>query len=432
MTTPDPIYPSLIPQADLDAREHQHWAGLWNEDLCARIEQGMVAGQHAWAGKDKDDISLSFPAVQSLYKYRTFDPDHPDRTRDLFAGQKLWSASLPSINDPMEGAFRSPADAMDAHAAFAFVYMMRSPWCGCISFSFDPVSSTMWSHYAGDHRGFVIKYNRLESMLLCSPACAPVMYRAVLPDISMEDPGKLQHLVDTVFWTKSQTWEHEREWRLRYPRIDAYTHPGLIPPAGVIFGLKTPPDVRAFIRASAPDLQFGEVTLSGHDYRLQVIWEEEDPMFRSKGKKKAGKAGGAGRSKFDLLLDMAIDIAIMQLDEVGEFNPFGIIMLNGEAQVLMVDPDRAFREGIPGNQISRMVEDMIREARARDSLEFAALVYDANLRPVEGGSATSAIVGRLEERGGQCVQFIQEYAMRAGRAHLGSQRCIDKPHHLLP
>lgn len=132
------------------------------------------------------------------------------------------------------------------------------------------------------------------------------------------------------------------------------------------------------------------------------------------------------------ILRLALDVAKMQVETLGEFNPFGIAFFDGQAQVLMVDPRQFGSEGILAKQISRRVEDNIRALRAKHTVEVALIASDVNLRPLEGGEPTSAIAGRLEEKGGVSVQFIQEYRIIRKSVKFGEQTLIPKEHHLLP
>jgi hypothetical protein len=275
-TMDDPIYPELIPQTDLDANEHEYWNSLWSEQLCASLEENLRREQLRWSSTAPSIRRRTLPAVKDLYKYSWLDWKYPERTESILSEDKIWVASLKSLNDPMEAGFRGPDDAIEAKATFSFVYLMRSQWTGCFCFSIDPVSILMWSHYAQGHKGFCIKYRRQDSYLLSSPYCKPVLYRRSMPKLALDDPSRLQALVDLVFWTKSEEWEYEREWRLRYPRADAYTRVGLVKPYGVIFGLKTEPEDRRFIRNCAPDLHYGEINPTEQDYRLRIVWEDND------------------------------------------------------------------------------------------------------------------------------------------------------------
>lgn len=265
------IYPCTFLQDYLDIHEYKHWVGLWNEKLCASLEKQLLQIQAKWGSSPLK----FFPEVECLYKYRSFDIQHPERTREILSEHKLWSPSMHSLNDPMESGFHSSEDHVENDAAFSFIYMMRSQWCGCISFSRDPVSSPMWSHYSSDHTGFCIKYRRQDSILLSFPSyCRPVMYRSNVPKLSLKNVNNFSSMIDEVFWTKSGDWENEREWRLRYPRTDSYTHTGLLKPEGVIFGLKTDPKVKDYIRKCAPDLRYGVIVPGKNDYRLRVVWED--------------------------------------------------------------------------------------------------------------------------------------------------------------
>lgn len=424
-----PIYPSLIPQEKLDVREHEHWAGLWNEKLCTSIEEKLSQVQREWSATPAASRKPQMPEAQDLYKYRAFDDKHPERTRAILADHKLWSSGLRSLNDPMEAGFIPPSDNLEATSAFSFVYLMRSQWSGCISFSRDPISTLMWAHYAGDHTGFCIKYRRDDSYLLSTDACQPVLYRRSAPKLSLDDDAPLQQLVNLVFWTKAEAWEHEQEWRLRYPRTEAYTRAGLLKPHGVIFGLKTPPEVKQFLRTCAPELSYGDVKSTDDGYRLEIAWQTDETKHATALRPKWPSV--AASEGFQSTLQLAIEIAELQLAKHGEFNPFGIVAYRGEVKVLTAPDPKSSDSHMSASQYARSVEDMIREMRGHEQLLFAAIVKDVTLRPVEGGPVESAIEGRLEESGGLSAQFIQYYRLEDG-VQFGERVVIPKSHHLIP
>jgi len=447
------IYPSLIPQSDLDVSEHETWAGLWNDKLCASLEAQFVQHQARRAIEKLEDRTTSRADIAHLYKYRAFDSGHPERTIDILNEQKLWSASLHSLNDPMEGGFRSGDNDLGGKGAFSFVYMMRSQWTGCICFSVNPVSQLMWSHYSSNHAGYCIKYRIADSYLLSSLDCRQVQYRNSLPDLELSDPTRLQSLVDLVFWTKAEAWEYELEWRLRYPRAQAYTHPGLLVPSDVIFGMRMPLETRQFIRDHAPQLRFGEMVATNQDYRLKVVWDDgKDGSERELAAPEPiglSVMGGAVDDRddseelnpveiaaknpsFQLTVALAFDIAKDLLDKFQGFNPFGVVVYRGAAQILLTEYNTAASELKTGAQLSRAVEDKIREVRARENLEFAGIVSDANVRPVEGGEVRSAIKLRMEERGGEAILFTQYYSMVGEKVRLGERTATRRKRHLIP
>jgi hypothetical protein len=219
---------------------------------------------------------LPWPDVRRLYKYRTFNFAHPERTTELLQKGVLWSSSIPKLNDPLEAAFVCREQSDDPSIRDAIGMMLTSNWFGCISLTIDPVCPQMWAHYASDHSGFVIEYDRHKLSLLCnSMDTQPMRYRRAMPAI-LGDPaldGSQQEL-ESLFWTKSEAWEYEREWRVRYPKADTLTAAGLLQPSGLIVGLRTGDSEKKMLRQWAGKIRFGQIEPSSEPYRLQIRWED--------------------------------------------------------------------------------------------------------------------------------------------------------------
>jgi len=152
------------------------WEEQWDEDRL-RQNPGLHLG------------------IDYIYKYRTIDPKHPERTEELFSDCKLWSPSIPNLNDPLEAAFIYRNAAADPVIAIAVTMMMASNWYGCICFSRDPICVQMWAHYASNHEGYCIEYYRPSSFLL-SAFCKPVLYRRGMPEIESITTDKTDYLLD--------------------------------------------------------------------------------------------------------------------------------------------------------------------------------------------------------------------------------------------
>lgn len=92
-------------------------------------------------------------------------------------------------------------------------------------------NSTMWSHYANNHKGFCIKYSmdfeNLDNKELIACGLFPVKYTSVVPKISPKELLKLEFeegklklnkpIIKTTLktlTTKSRFWNYENEWRL--------------------------------------------------------------------------------------------------------------------------------------------------------------------------------------------------------------------------
>ena len=86
-----------------------------------------------------------------------------------------------------------------------------------------PDSIVMWSHYAQNHSGIVLRFTDDTSDNPLTKA-RPVRYVDQMPSLFNEESlsdmlagyGGLDHqkIMDEVVWTKSTHWAHEREWRI--------------------------------------------------------------------------------------------------------------------------------------------------------------------------------------------------------------------------
>jgi Protein of unknown function (DUF2971) len=86
----------------------------------------------------------------------------------------------------------------------------------CLSETHDNL--LMWSHYAKNHTGAVIKFLSLaevDSPLICAQ---PVHYMARIPRRTfaslMEFSKALKEIVQSITLIKSEVWAYEKEWRI--------------------------------------------------------------------------------------------------------------------------------------------------------------------------------------------------------------------------
>jgi hypothetical protein len=238
----------------------------WNEEVCQQLEARFVEENN----KPCDVLPKSVDSRDALplYKYRSFDRLHPERTDKVIREGRLWSPSIERLNDPMEAAVVFGSKGVDKWTVPALTMFYQSPWCGCICFSYDAVCPQMWAHYADNHQGFVLKYDRLPNYLLRSHHCRPVQYRREITVLDIVSDPDVRH----ALWIKSEAWEYEREVRLMYPRTDSYTAPDLLKPSGIIVGLRTPDAVKATLRGISGDLRFGQIDFGDQPYQLRVRW----------------------------------------------------------------------------------------------------------------------------------------------------------------
>ena len=263
MTATDFQYPAINFRGPLSTS--------WTEELCAGLESGFVAGQRAWVEAKIAETCIRHPEYPHLYKYMSVGLNARERMQTIFAEERIWAASLDKLNDPLEAAFLASSDLSHTDAVVALNNIAHSNWWGCVCFSTDPVCVQMWAHYAAQHAGICVQYRRAGSYLLSSKNCQPISYRRTMPRVEATEQS-----IHQIFWSKSDAWEYEREWRLMYPRANAYLAPGLVVPSGIVFGLRTPPETKELVRKTAPHMRFGQIVSAREPYRLQIHWEQPD------------------------------------------------------------------------------------------------------------------------------------------------------------
>ncbi len=113
---------------------------------------------------------------------------------------------------------------------------------GVLSLSEDPKNILMWAHYADDHHGICIEFERSElNSLGRDDVTRPVKYLIGYPRVKALDfiTKKAGSVTRKMLWSKSRDWAYEKEWRMLI--LDGNTSiplPGKI--TSIIIGLRTP------------------------------------------------------------------------------------------------------------------------------------------------------------------------------------------------
>ena len=247
--------------------------------------------------------------VQHLYKYGTIN----EYSKCLFSTPSVWFSPPTQLNDPFECRpyftfegnrdqiietlkrglrRRYPASGNDDITATATsIYLEgrhRNPeiWeglrnhllqyltnnIGLYCLSSIPNDILMWSHYGCGHSGFCLKFEAADDTPFFGRA-QKVQYSRDFPIIDFNTPIDKQ--VDLVLLTKYLGWCYEKEWRI----IDHETGPGLkeYPSellAGVIFGIKMPPEnknkIRDWINHGGRDVIFYQANLNEKKYAIEI------------------------------------------------------------------------------------------------------------------------------------------------------------------
>ena len=210
-----------------------------------------------------------------VYKYRAIDEGNPaaiDRLRDLLVRSRLWLSSPVDFNDPfdMSGSIvaksttqeklervnemlkrhrltykererkrkmlmRTPLDVLENELKAAFEKNM--PTTGVFSFAGDPRNILMWSHYARDHTGICVQFERARDFgILCG--ALTVEYSVEYPEVnSIKD---FQDFLSKMLLRKHEGWSYEREHRIVRPG-EAHSYLRFDPQAlvGIIFGCRS-------------------------------------------------------------------------------------------------------------------------------------------------------------------------------------------------
>ena len=87
----------------------------------------------------------------------------------------------------------------------------------CLSETHDNL--LMWSHYAQNHTGVVIKFLALEEVDAPTIVAQPVRYSRQVPQLDfaalIDDFEKMpKEIINVVTLTKSEVWAYEKEWRI--------------------------------------------------------------------------------------------------------------------------------------------------------------------------------------------------------------------------
>lgn len=253
-----------------------------------------------------------------VYKYRAVDEadlKSVDRLRDILVRSRLWLSSPVDFNDPFDMAGKIVASAsvkerqerineiLKKHRVpfkererkrksfmrksvkalemeLESIYTKYTAKTGVYSFAGDARSILMWSHYAREHTGVCIQFERARDFGFFSGALS-VEYSSEYPEVDwIRD---FQGSLSKVLLRKHQGWCYEREFRIVRPN-NAHTYLRFDPQAvvGVILGCRSTNEVRAVVdtlleersRAGIPPVRLLKARKHRSEYRL-TVWAAE-------------------------------------------------------------------------------------------------------------------------------------------------------------
>jgi Protein of unknown function (DUF2971) len=208
-----------------------------------------------------------------LYKYRRLDQSHSkEKLREILVESVLELRAPAGFNDPFDMSARFVVEGTEEQRRERFKALVhniepRIGWkaeqqavqrlmfspenelrrvcgtalegmrnhTGVYCFAGTPKSTLMWSHYAQDHSGICIQFERVRHYKALLHAL-PVVYNQDFPVVNWIDPAEA--IVDMLF-RKHPDWNYERESRLLLMgQAGQYLH--LRPEAvtGIVFGCR--------------------------------------------------------------------------------------------------------------------------------------------------------------------------------------------------
>lgn len=183
---------------------------------------------------------MKYPEVTSLYKYCPIGKNQ----LNALAQKKIWYSKPAGFNDPFDTRFsvkgrlhsyEHETDPAKLKQVFgdkpsAEIVHKRVPLkevleqfqhdieeLGILSLADSNKNLLMWSHYADDHKGMCLEFERKNGGTLADwDSTQPIFYTNNHPTLSpkslLDDAATLSNK-KRILYSKSKHWEYEQEWR---------------------------------------------------------------------------------------------------------------------------------------------------------------------------------------------------------------------------
>lgn len=138
--------------------------------------------------------------------------------KDLLKDNIMFLRPFNKLNDPFDGNFIHNLELYIENGMMIGVDKNYKEKYQVVCFSEKNDIVPMWTFYADDHKGICVEYNFLQSQIFSS-FCFPVKYvdktdnNLIIKKI-LNDENFSRRLDFELFLKKSQSWSHEKEWRM--------------------------------------------------------------------------------------------------------------------------------------------------------------------------------------------------------------------------
>ena len=169
---------------------------------------------------------------------------------DIDFDENISDADILILNESYPDADFSTLPKLISEAKISLENMLEMT--RLMSLTSNPFEILMWSHYADEHKGICIEYDRQHCEILSDPQiCQKVIY----PDASHKTKIKIlplllggpltKNIIETIIYArKSPQWKYENEWRLIVESTNELGNIQLINNTlkikSIIFGIRTP------------------------------------------------------------------------------------------------------------------------------------------------------------------------------------------------
>jgi hypothetical protein len=155
---------------------------------------------------------------QRLYRYRSLGSLKKfKRELEALLEGYVYCAAYDTLNDPMEGVFRSSKVFRDSdnYRDTRRAIVENKTQTGMSSFSEVHDHELMWAHYADQYRGICIAYSfaKLLDDFAEDVSFVRMFYNEIVPIVrhSRQEPSDVAKMVLSY---KNYRWLYEREWRM--------------------------------------------------------------------------------------------------------------------------------------------------------------------------------------------------------------------------
>jgi hypothetical protein len=253
-----------------------------------------------------------------LYKYRSLDSTNArsrETLREILVESVLRMAAPKEFNDPfdMRARFVVEGTPEERRTKFKIIIKRSSPYLtwkqhqqtlealmrapeeklleigrnsltgfrertGVCCFAGAPDSRLMWSHYAKDHTGICLQFERVRDYRVFMHAFR-VKYDKQFPVVNWARDEEMRQQISDLLFAKDPAWAYEAESRIvAIEQAGKYLHCKPEALRGIVLGCRTPPDACAIVyellaeRAARkyPPVLVYKATMHGSEYRLVI------------------------------------------------------------------------------------------------------------------------------------------------------------------